>query len=237
MAVETRLKAQDLDIMMGLLAPQPKGPMPSRFAEGTGIHKTRLASVMRAARDHFERRGAAGDAVANAIVTICSEAWTDSFIASVADSSAREASRGEPTVASFSEEQEPSDGTTDCAAFVFYDLAAEEFRADNIGRAAALLATLLHGAMDEAEALSGLAVCAASLGLFDKALLLATECLKLPEKHPRAYCIAGFCELERGNRKAAQSHLALAARLARTRPEFRKDLQAAQRLLLILHFA
>jgi hypothetical protein len=56
-------------------------------------------------------------------------------------------------------------------------------------------------------------------------------------KHPRAYYITGFCELQRGNRKNAQSHLAMAARMARRRPEFRDDLRAAQRLLLILHYA
>jgi len=85
--------------------------------------------------------------------------------------------------------------------------------------------------------LSGLALCGVRLGQFGEALTLATACLNLPEKHPRAYCIAGFCELERGNRKAAQSLLALGARIARKRLEFAEDLRAAQRILLILHFS
>jgi hypothetical protein len=66
---------------------------------------------------------------------------------------------------------------------------------------------------------------------------LAPAVLPCLLKHPRAYCIAGFCELERGNRKAAQSLLALGARIARKRPEFAEDLRAAQRILLILHFS
>jgi hypothetical protein len=236
--VQAILKAQDLDIMMGLLAPQPKGPAPAYPAGEEGDSSAaQLASLIRAAREAFERRNAGGDAVAAAIMTISAGAWADSRIASLARRAAAGAVSGEQLAAQLTGKQEPSRGKLDIAAHIFYDLAAQEFGAGKLGRAAVLLAALFHWAMDEVEALSSLAVCAASLGRFPEALLLANECLKLPQKHPRAYCLAGLCELERGNRKAAQSLLALAARLARTRPEFRKDLQAAQRLLLILHFA
>jgi Flp pilus assembly protein TadD len=236
--VQTILKSQDLDIMMGLLAPQPKGPAPARSAgEQRDMDAGQLASLIRAARKGFERRGANEDAVAAAIMTVIAGAWTDSRIASLARRAAAEAASAETLGAPPPEKQEPHLGKQDAAAHIFYGLAAQEFSAGKMQRAAVLLATLLHWDMDDAEALSSLAVCAASLGKLDEAMLLASECLKLPQKHPRAYCLAGLCELERGNRKAAQSLLALAARLARTRPEFRKDLQAAQRLLLILHFA
>jgi len=59
----------------------------------------------------------------------------------------------------------------------------------------------------------------------DEAFTLANECLKLPMKRPRAYRIAGFCELER------------AIARPRSRPEFAEDLRAAQPVLLILHFS
>jgi hypothetical protein len=73
-----------------------------------------------------------------------------------------------------------------------HDLAVKGFQSGHIGRAAALFATLLHLERQQAEALSGLALCGVRLGQFGEALTLATECLNLPEKHPRAYCIAGF---------------------------------------------
>jgi hypothetical protein len=79
-------------------------------------------------------------------------------------------------------------------------------------------------------------VCGTRLGKFDEAFILATACLNLSVEHPRAFFVARFCKLKRGNRKAAQSPLATAARIARKLPEFRADLRAAQRLLLILHF-
>jgi hypothetical protein len=233
--VETTLKAEDLDIMMGLLAPQPKEP-----AQLTGEERSpdaaQLAALIRAAREMFKRRSASGDTVATAINTICSKTWTDSTISTLAKRSAAQAASYKHPEPPFPEVEAVSD-RLDFAAYLLYALAAEEFGAGNARHAAILLATLFNKAMDEAEALSGLAVCAASLGLFAEATRLAGECLKLPQKHPRAYCVAGLCELEAGNRKAAKSFLALAARLARTRPEFRKALQAAQRLLLILHFA
>ena len=65
---------------------------------------------------------------------------------------------------------------------------------------------------------------------------LADECLRRGVKHPRAFCIAGLCELDRGDINAAQHHLALAARLSRAKPEYRADMRMAQRLLLILNF-
>ncbi len=118
-----------------------------------------------------------------------------------------------------------------------YDLAAAEFEAGRASQAAVFLGAILTSKPDDSEALSALALCAARLGMFDEALSIATHCLDLGDKHPRAYCVAGYCELERGNRKAAQSLLAMAARISRNRPECKNDLQAAQRLLLILHFA
>lgn len=100
--------------------------------------------------------------------------------------------------------------------------------------ALAVLATLPSG---RADGLLGLAICALRLHRYDAARTLGLETLKLRPGHPRACCIVGFCELERGDRKSAQHYLAVAARLGRQQPEFREDLRAAQRLLLMMHIA
>jgi Flp pilus assembly protein TadD len=176
-----------------------------------------------AAREELRQRSEAGDPVASAILTIGKAEWSDEGAADIESAIARQPvadSHDAPPVASF-----------------IHDCAVISLKEGQVGRAAVLFATLLHLRQEEAEAFSGLALCGARMGKFDEAFTLAGECLKLPVKHPRAYCIAGFCELERGNRKAAQSFLALGARIARNRPEFAEDLRAAQRVLLILHFS
>jgi Flp pilus assembly protein TadD len=217
------LESQDIEIMMGLLTPRATGSGVSAGSRAAGAREAaRVVSLVRTARDDFERRGHAGDAIASAILTLGGDEWEDEGIADL-----------ESTMA---EQRVDEDSEAGAVAPFLHDGAVDGFRIGQVSRAAVLFATLLHSGMEEAEALSGLAYCGARLGKFGEALTLATECLKLPVKHPRAYCIAGFCELERGNRKAAQSFLALGARIARSRPEFAKDLRAAQRILLVLHF-
>jgi Flp pilus assembly protein TadD len=223
MAMELQLEAQDIEIMMGLLTPRAASAGSARdFRTAGALEAARVVAYVRTARDELEQRRLAGDAVASAILTLGAAEWTDEGIAEI-----QAVVAGQRIDGAFEANQ---------MAPLVHDCAVDGFKTGHIDRAAVLLATLQHLKIGEAEALSGLALCGARLGKFDEALTLATECLKLPVKHPRAYCIAGFCELERGNRKAAQSFLALGARIARSRPEFAEDLRAAQRVLLILHF-
>jgi Flp pilus assembly protein TadD len=233
-AQELPVEAQDIEIMMGLLTPRVVRPA---IAEHSQIARSgeaaQIISLVRTAREELEQRRAAADPVASAILSLSQEAWNEDGLADLR--------------AALSEAMAGDDGRDDRAspeafdaralASLIHDFAVESFRAGQAGRAIILYGALVHLKMDEAEALSGLALCGVRLNRFDDALTLAHECLKFPEKHPRAYIIAGFCELERGNRKAAQSLLALGARIARNRPEFAEDLRAAQRVLLILHFA
>ena len=222
------LEAQDIEIMMGLLTPRGSGAAsvaraPGRYQAAGARESAPIMSLVRRARDEFERRRAVGDGVASAIMTLTAAEWDDGGSAGIQVVLARQG----------------ADRALDAdeAAPLIHDCAVDGFKTGHASRAAVLFATLLHLGTEPAEALSGLALCAARLGKFEQALTLATECLKLPVKHPRAYCIAGYCELERGNRKAAQSLLALGARIARNRPEFVEDLRAAQRVLLVMHFA
>lgn len=115
-------------------------------------------------------------------------------------------------------------------------LAADAFAAGRTERAALLLSSLLFLDQPGVDPVLGLAVCAVKLDRLEEAFALATESLRRGSKHPRAFCIVGLCEFDRGERAAARTHLAIAARLARSRPEFREDMRMAQRLLLILNF-
>ena len=180
-----------------------------------------LAELAPHARAALEGRARDGNAVAAAVAGL-GPAWAE--LEGLVEADAGEASALPPV-------------QSDVFAQTLYDAAAESVAEGRINRAVAILASLLHAHPGEADALVGLAVCAARLSAWDAALLLANECIDLSAKHPRAYYVAGFCELSRGNRKAAQSYLAMAARMARRRPEFRDDLRTAQRLLLILHYA
>lgn len=217
------MEAQDIEIMMGLLTPRAASAgSAGDFRTAGALEAARVISHVRTARDEFERRREAGDAVASAVLMLGATEWADEGLADI-----EAAIAGQRVSGAFEANR---------IAPLVHDCAVDGLKTGHIDRAAVLLATLQHLKTEEAEALSGLALCAARLGKFDEALTLATECLRLPVKHPRAYCIAGFCELERGNRKAAQSFLALGARIARSRPEFAEDLRAAQRVLLILHF-
>ena len=235
-AEELQLEAQDIEIILGLLTPRATGAPSVKGSRSAGaVDVARVMSLVRTARDEFERRRAAGDAVGAAILTLAAEEWGDAGTAKI--EAAASGQGGSGSAEKLPEADTDTNTAADRIAVFVHDFAVETFKAGHIGRAVVLFATLLQLAAQEAEALSGLALCGVRLGRFEEALTLAMQCLTLPVKHPRAYCIAGFCELERGNRKAAQSLLALGARIARKRPEFAEDLRAAQRVLLILHFA
>jgi hypothetical protein len=191
--------------------------------------------MVRDARSDIERRARDADAVACAILKLSPE-WMDAALPALGTAMA-EQTMFEPPVAAPDVVEPREEAEWDPLASIVYVAAVAKFRAGQIGSAVALLATHMLGPAAEADALTGLAICAVQLGKIREALILATACTKMPVKHPRAFCIAGYCELELGNRKTAQTLLALAARMARQRPEFREDLRAAQRLLLILHYA
>lgn len=116
-----------------------------------------------------------------------------------------------------------------------FALAAE---ADAQGRAEdalVILAVLAGTRAGYANGLLGLAVIACRHDRTSEAFDIASACLDLEERHPRAFSIAGICELKRGNRSSAQAYLASSSRLARRRPEYAAELQIAQRALLLMH--
>ena len=106
----------------------------------------------------------------------------------------------------------------------------------DISGAVTLLCALLDWDEARNDALLGLAICAVRMDRYDAALTLALDYLKRGGRHPRAQCIAGLCCLKNGDRRAAQNHLAIAARAARANPAFRDELRAAQRLLIMVNF-
>jgi len=236
-AGELQLEVQDIEIILGLLTPRSTGAKSDTGGRSAqAADAARVVSLVRSAHEELQRRHAAREATATAILALAADAlseadtWGEKAFADIEATIGAWRGSG---VASQTTAPADSDGI---ATFI-HDLAVDGFKGGHIARAVTLFATLLHLKKQEADALSGLALCGVRLGQFSEALTLANECLNLPVKHPRAYCIAGFCELERGNRKAAQSLLALGARIARKRPEFAEDLRAAQRVLLLLHFS
>lgn len=111
--------------------------------------------------------------------------------------------------------------------------ADKEGREDDARRALVLLSASQDGRL---PGLLGLSVIALRRGLLAEAAALVAPCLEAEQRHPRAASVAGICELEKGDAAAAQSYLAAASRLARRRPEFRAELQIAQKALLRMHF-
>ncbi|WP_181705343.1 hypothetical protein [Chthonobacter rhizosphaerae] len=75
-----------------------------------------------------------------------------------------------------------------------------------------------------------------AVGRAEAARTVARRVLATSPVTPRALFIAALCEAEGGSMRAACSHLAQAARLARSQPSWRGDLHAVQRLLISLHF-
>lgn len=116
-----------------------------------------------------------------------------------------------------------------------YGLAAKAVTEKRNDDAMALLAVLAGWPGAEEPAALGLAVIAVRQNRMDDAFVIVTDLLDETDRHPRACSIAGICELARGNKAAAQSYLAAAARIARSGPQFRTELQIAQRALLLMH--
>jgi tetratricopeptide (TPR) repeat protein len=178
----------------------------------------------------FIRRADAGDIGARAareLVPVRGEGLLAEISVGIAGRMAGEAERdGDATVAELQ-----------ALAPAAYELAGEMVEAGRFREAVVLLCAIAGLRGGEFDGLLGLAVCALRLGRPEVALALAQECLKRDPRHPRACCIAAHCELKRGDRRTAQHYFALAARVARTRPEFREDLRSAQRALLLMHLA
>lgn len=117
-------------------------------------------------------------------------------------------------------------------------VALADFDAEQFDKAIMALACVLSLAgTDDATSELGLALCAMRMHRLREAGILASHCVLLDPKNFRAQCIAGSCLLEAGDRKAAQSHFAMAARLARHDPGAREEVRVAQQMLLSLHFS
>lgn len=111
-------------------------------------------------------------------------------------------------------------------------------RLDGAGDAAgaATVLAVLAGMEESAQAgYLGLAVLATRAADMDLVEALVAPCLAAEDRHPRASSVAGIMELARGNRQGAQAWLAAASRVSRRRPEYREELQLAQRALLLMH--
>jgi tetratricopeptide (TPR) repeat protein len=225
-----------IEIITGVAKLPPLSLEPAMPEANVAVAADRVVALIVAARAALERRSADGDAVATAALSLA-PAWSDDAVRAAWDPSTerQEARSSKPTPGRAGPDA-PLAGTAREIRGL-YERAQDEIEADRFAFAAILLLPVLHLEAGKADGMVALAICGVHLGNFDAARDLAIECTRLPEKHPRAFSIAGFCELQRGQRKAAQLLLAQAARLARRRPEFREDLRAAQRLLLILHFA
>jgi Flp pilus assembly protein TadD len=116
-----------------------------------------------------------------------------------------------------------------------YGLAVRLDGEGNAVGAADVLCVLAGLAGGSAAGYLGLAVLAMRDARMDLAAALLAPALDSENRHPRACSIAGIIELARGNRSAAQAWLAAASRIARRRPEFRPEMQLAQRALLLMH--
>ena len=89
-----------------------------------------------------------------------------------------------------------------------------------------------------APSLYGLALTLERLEAYEQAEQLAGFVSDLPGyDDPRAAALAGYAAFQRRQAKAARVHLAKAARIARTKPEFRGVQRFAQRVLLMQQFA
>lgn len=209
----TLLRQEDLDLMISLLRPK------INLDERDGQHKpSEEFEALNIKRQYYEALSVEADPTAKAVLKLTPADWTGltSLLAKGAEALDRK-----PTTA------------------ILDKLASDALAEGRHDDAALLLAARLPLAKEKpdiADALSSLALCGVSMGQFEEALKLAKECLAIDPAHPRAHCIAGLCQIQNGNRKLAQTSLALAARIARANPDYVEPLQAAQRLLLILHF-
>lgn len=184
---------------------------------------------LRAALAAFVARAQAGEAGPRAAVDLLAPGSERQLAAIAVELSAHMAGDGPAA--------RPANGALHDLAPAAYELADVLVEAGRFREAATLLCAVAGLPGGDFDGMLGLAVCALRLGRPEVARALSQECLKRDPRHPRACCIAAHCELKRGDRRSAQSYYALAARLARTRPEFRDDLRAAQRALLLMHLA
>lgn len=210
----TLLRQEDLDLMISLLRPKINLDDGRREDKRSG----RIPPLDKQ-RQYYENRNAEGDPAAGAVLKLTPADWKK--LKPILTKGMKELGGGKPSPPAL--DKLASD-------------ALEEGRHQDAAMLFAARLPLAHEQPDIADGLSSLALCGVSMGLFEEALTLAKECLAIDPAHPRAHCIAGLCQLQSGNRKLAQTSLALAARIARNNPDYAEPLQAAQRLLLILHF-
>ena len=122
-------------------------------------------------------------------------------------------------------------------AHAAYELARSLDEAGRMADATVVLAVLSGTEAGQAAGMLGLAVLSTRQGRMDVAGDLVAACLETSDRHPRALSLAGIGELQRGDRQAAHAYLAMASRIARRHPDYRAELQIAQRALLLMHLA
>lgn len=231
--------------ILSLPVRMPCGPV-SGDANGL-LTREGLLARLRGLRGQLMARERSGDRIAAALLAL-GERWPDAIMAELAGRIALEAGSANP--------DEPPHGLLWSLAETAY----QEVRLDLAAMAFGLLRLLAEEqgagpepsalpppkAGDSAQDLSGqdvsglamcgLAMCALAGNRLDEADAFALASLDSGGAKARAYCIAGYCALARGNRRSAQTLLATAARIGRRNPLDREDMRLAQRLLLTLHF-
>ena len=158
-----QLEAQDIEIMLGLLTPRATGvPSAGETRFTPAVDAAQVMSCVREAGAEFQRRLATGDPVAKSILTLAVNAWAEQGLADIQAAIGERRIGGNPV-------QTSANADTDWIAPFIHDLAVEGFQSGHNERAAALFATLLHLEKQQAEALSGLALCGVRRGQFAEA--------------------------------------------------------------------
>ena len=219
------LRQEDSVLMISLLKPKVLKPANESLSKSVN----RIPALDRQ-RQQYEKLSSRGDEIATRILGLTPAGWAsldDALRAGLTKLGAEFTADSD----GFAVEQP--------AQFVLDALASDALDDGRPQEAAMLFAVklaLCATDKDKADALCSISYCAVCLQKFDAASALAGASLDLHSMQPRARCIIGLCALQSGDRKTAQYSLALAARMARSNRDYAELSQAAQRLLLILHF-
>ncbi len=211
--------------MISLLRPKgfPEKPSPADFSFNV--------PSLSLAQEHYRQNELKGDPAASTIIRLTPDVWAEH------EEYARAAINKSDI--HFTKQSDKDYRIDESTISQFYKLALEFLDRKDIEIANLFFAYCNFISTDDDDriaSLSAMSYCSVYIDQYDDAFILAKECLNIQLTYPYAHCIAGLCELQNGNRKAAQKTLAIAARIARSNADYIEILQAAQRLLLILHF-
>jgi len=118
-----------------------------------------------------------------------------------------------------------------------YGFADLSLKSNLIDRAVIALSVIPWLGVRQFEALCGLSICAVREGLFEDALRFSISSMSSFCRSARAFCIAGYCEMQSGRLKEAKDWLAIALRLSRGCAASLPDNRCAQGLLLSMYFS